>query len=389
MNPQVCMLVHEHFPRDFRVRREARALVKAGYNVTVVSLKSDGQAAHETWKDIEIIRLPVKRHRGSPLPVYLAEYLAFCGYALFNQLAKSLNSRAFDVVHVHTPPDFLVAAAMPARMRGSKIILDIHDPTPELYGSRFKGTGGSLAKYATETVEQLSCGLADQVITVTDAFKEILVERGVPAEKISVVHNCPDPEIFRKPTNANKTMNDELVIIHHGTLLHRYGEDLLVRAFAKALPKIPKARLDIYGNGDLLPTLKKIVHELQIEDKVRFYGEVPQEEIAEALEKADLCVVPNRNDEIMRYAFPTKLLEALHMGCPVIASSTELVAKTFSDGGIFFTPPGDLESLSEAIIGLANDSAAREKLAKKGLKQAERFDWSREKEKLTGLYANL
>ena len=75
------MVVHEHFPRDFRVRREARALNRAGYEVTIISLKYPGQPAHEIFEDLEVIRLPIQRHRGKSLPIYLAEYVGFCSMA--------------------------------------------------------------------------------------------------------------------------------------------------------------------------------------------------------------------------------------------------------------------------------------------------------------------
>ena len=387
---RVCMVVHEHFPRDFRVRREARALAQAGAEVTVMALQQSGQPSRERLDGMDIIRLPIRRHRGSSLPVYLMEYAAFASLSAAAVCGLSLLRR-FDVLHVHTPPDFLVMAGWPARLRGARVILDIHDLTPELYASRFRGIGGDLARQLTQWTERGSCAAADQVITTTEAFKQRLVERGVAADRILVLHNCPDSAIFyRRADRPRQAGPDEFVIIHHGTLMHRYGEDLLLEAFARSLPRMPaNVRLDFYGHGDLLPALQQRAQELSLDGKVRFHGEVAQEQVADALQAAALCVVPNRTDEIMELAFPTKLLEALHMGCPVLVSSTKLVADTFATGGVHFVPPGNLDALSEAIVELVSDHQKREALRAEGHVQAQRFVWDNEKQKLLSLYRDL
>ncbi len=387
---KVCMVVHEHFPRDFRVRREARALVKAGLEVTIISLKEPGQPFYEYWMGFEIIRLPVKRHRGSPLAVYMAEYLSFAWMAAY--LVALLHSvRRFRVVHVHTPPDFLVMAGWFTKIVGSRLVLDIHDLTPELYASRFGSRGGKVVQRLYEMVELGSCKYADKVVTTTDAFRDRLIARGVAAEKIMVVSNYPDPDLFGiglRPRIKRKK-KDHFIIMHHGTMLHRYGQDILLEAFEKVLEIVPNARLELYGRGDLLPKLEQWVLERKLFDKIRFFGEVPQEEIVKALEQADLCVVPNRTDAIMELAFPTKLLEAIHMGCPVVASATRLVADTFDPGTVRLVEPGDPHALYEALVDLATNPGTRSRLARQAKKTAERFSWEREQNKLVDLYAEL
>lgn len=389
-NPdRICMVVHEHFPRDFRVRREARALLKAGIKVTIVSLREPGQSFREHWMGLEVIRLPIKRHRGSPLPVYLAEYMMFASLASMVVAGLHPFSR-FKVIHIHTPPDFLSVSGLFAKLAGVRVVLDIHDLTPELYASRFRFFGGRLAKELCEKVELGSCLIADRVITTTEAFKDRLVMRGTPKEKILVVSNYPDPEIFGlKPKPKARKKKNEFVIVHHGTMLRRYGQDILLEAFEKVLQRVPEAKLEFYGRGDLLPELKEKARKSCFTNRVRFHGEVAQEEIVNALLKADLCVVPNRTDPIMELAFPTKLLEAIHMGCPVVASATQLVADTFDAGSVKLVEPGNLEMLSEAIIELAQDPEARKKLARKGKKAANDFSWEKEQQKLVRLYREL
>lgn len=381
---RVCMLVHEHYPRDFRVRREARALLGAGLEVTIVSLREPGQAPEEDIDGARVIRLPIQRHRGRPMPVYVAEYSAFA-LAAGAWLAVQ---KPFEVVHVHAPPDFLVLAGLLPKLRGARLILDIHDLTPELYRSRFKRAGGAAAQAALKAAERAACAAADRVITVTGVFKDRLISRGVAADKILVLHNCPDPAIF-KPRRGRGRKRDGFVVMHHGTLLHRYGVDVLVEAFSEVARRVKGARLDIYGRGDWLERLEALVADLSLSDRVTLHGETPQEQVAAALARADLCVVPNRQEPFTDLLLPTKLLEALLVGCPVVASATRVVRETFPAGGVELVPPEDPAALAEAIVSLASDPKARGELAAQGKRQARRFDWKKEQKKLLKLYAGL
>jgi glycosyltransferase involved in cell wall biosynthesis len=376
------MLVHEHYPRDFRVRREARVLLAAGLELTIVSLREPGQTSKDNIDGAEVIRLPIQRHRGKPMPVYVAEYTAFASAAG----AWLAAHKPFDIVHVHAPPDFLVLAGLLPKLRGARLILDIHDLTPELYRSRFKRAGGVAAQIGLKAAERLSCALADRVITVTGVFRDLLVSRGLSADKILVLHNCPDPAVF-KARRGKKT--DGLVVMHHGTLLHRYGVDVLVEAFGEVSRKVKDVRLDIYGRGDLLPRLQQMVSDLSLQERVTLHGETSQEQVAAALSKADLCVVPNRQEPFTDLLMPTKLLEALLVGCPVVASATRVVEETFSAGGVHLVAPDDPAALAEAIVLLASDEKARKDLAAAGKKQAKRFDWKQEQKKLLELYEEL
>jgi glycosyltransferase involved in cell wall biosynthesis len=111
--------------------------------------------------------------------------------------------------------------------------------------------------------------------------------------------------------------------------------------------------------------------------------------VAAALAQADLCVVPNRQEPFTDLLMPTKLLEALLVGCPVVASATRVVDEAFKEGGVHLVPPDEPAALAEAIVHLASDEKARKSLATAGKKQAKRFDWNREQKKLLGLYEEL
>jgi glycosyltransferase involved in cell wall biosynthesis len=379
------MVVHHFFPRDMRVRREARALAQDGYEVSVFCLQMPGEPKCERWQDIEIFRQPIMRHRGQSLPVYLSEYSVMTALC-----AKSITVEhwrmPFDVVHVHTPPDFLVAAGLAAKLTGSKLVLDIHDLSPELYGTRFGGT--SKAKWLLSKVEQGACRLADRVITVTQVFKKSLLERSVPEDKVVVLRNCPDEEIFTPTSGKVSRAGKSFRVMHHGTLMHRYGVDVLVRAFSQVVEEIPEAHLDIFGEGDLEDELKAMIIEKPLAGRVSMCGDVSQENIAQELQNSDLCVVPNRSDSFTDMLLPTKLLEALRMGCATIASATPMIEESFPEG-VCLAKPGDAADLAKKIIALARDEKDRRRLGAQGRKAVESYSWGVEKMKLLDLYGKF
>ncbi len=385
MGARVLMVVHSYFPRDVRVRRMARACVRAGLEVEVLALQGEQEAKKERWQGIQIQRLPVRRHRGAPLPIYLAEYLAFAGMVA----AHLGGARSWDLVHLHTPPDFLGLAGLPARLGGAKLVVDIHDLSPELYQTRFHGLGGRLAYGLLTSAERAACSVADRVVTVTEVFAERLIARGLPAEKLQVIFNCPDEEIFKpRPKRKAGRKNGPFRIVHHGTLVHRYGVDVLLDAVGLLLSEGRNLSLDIYGEGDARPSIEAQAAEAPWAGRVKLHGDRSQETVAEALAGAELCVVPNRNDPFTDLLLPTKLLEAMRVGCPAVASATSSIRRYVGEGALL-VPPGDLRALARAMADLMDDPERLQVQSRRGREQVMRFSWRDEQEKLLKLYEEL
>src|SRR5687767_9622407 len=104
-------------------------------NVDVICLMDDGEPKRQTLHGVDVMRLPLKRRRGGMLG-YVAQYGAFIAMAFAVLAARSLTRR-YDVVYVHNMPDVLVLSALVPKLLGAKVILDLHDPMPELMMSIF------------------------------------------------------------------------------------------------------------------------------------------------------------------------------------------------------------------------------------------------------------
>ena len=241
---RILILRHGSYPADPRVRREAGALIAAGHHVEIVCLREPGQARRETIGGVDVTRLPVRHHRRGIIR-YLWEYGAFFVLASITATARSIV-RPFDVVQVNTMPDVLVFAALGPRRRGAAVLLDLHELMPELYASKFGvGLDHPLPRFLG-WVEQRAIEFADHALAVSTPCLEQYVARGAAPERFLIVMNVADPALFgaeRRAVDARAEGRPR--IVSHGTLVERYGFDVLLRAAAE----VPGCELMLIGDG--------------------------------------------------------------------------------------------------------------------------------------------
>ncbi len=367
------MVVHAYYPiGETRVQREALALVDRGYQVDVLCLREPGESARATHEGISVRRLPVRRHRGHGFAVQLLEYVAFFVMAAAVLSVRQVR-RPYDAVQVHNLPDFLVFCALVPKLSGAAVILDLHDLMPEFFASRTAtGMRHPLVRLLT-LQERLACRFADHVITVTAGWRDVLIGRGVPPDRVGVVMNVADDRVFQRRGSAPDS--DRFRLLYHGTLTQRYGVDLLVDAIDLVRGDLPEIHLTLLGDGDLRPALAARCTRLGLTDHVTLSdGMVDVAELPSAIARADAGVVPTRPGVFTDGLLPTKLMEFVAMGTPVIASRTPMVASYFDDDMLQFFTPGDAHALADAIRVLAGDPQRRCSLADRADDFNRRYD---------------
>jgi glycosyltransferase involved in cell wall biosynthesis len=368
------MVVDNHYP-DIRVEREAKALLDRGYVVDVICLRREGEPKRERMGDLSVHRLPGKRRRGASPLLQLWEYVTFTAMATAMVAVRHVRS-PYDTVQVHNVPDFLVFSALVPKLGGAGVILDLHDLMPEFFASRIGGRMDSLLVRAVKVQERMAAAFSDQVITVTELWRQTLIERGIPADKIIVVMNLPDESIFGEgPAPATRQDGDPLTVIYHGTITHRYGLDLLLHAFARARQRQP-LRLIIHGRGEYLDEVRQLVDQLGLAEDVRLSTQsLPTDALPELIRSADIGVVPYRSDVFTDGILPTKLMEYATLGVPSIASRTKAVTTYFTDDMVRLVEPGSVEALADALSELAADPERRSALAHNALRFAQEHRW--------------
>jgi glycosyltransferase involved in cell wall biosynthesis len=370
-----CMVVDNTWP-DFRVERESRALLAAGWEVDVICLGENGEPAEETADGLTIHRLPVRRRRGEGIRSQLVEYLTFLVRA-FAAVIRLDRRRRYASVQVHNVPDFLVFAGIGPRLGGARLILDLHDLMPEFFASR---TGGSLGHPLVRLVrlqERLSCAVADRVITVTDLWRDVLIARGVPARKLGVVMNLPDPGLIPRlaPDVERPEPPGPPTILYHGTLTHRYGIDVALRALAEA-GRERELRMVIHGRGEALPELQALAGELGLDGRVEFSTRfMPTGELPTLLGRAHIGVITYRRDVFTDGILPTKLLEYAALGIPTVVGRTPVIEHYFDDSSVRFVDGSDVSEVARAIGELADEPARRAALSRAAREVAARHTW--------------
>jgi glycosyltransferase involved in cell wall biosynthesis len=231
---RVAVLLFAHYPSDPRPRRAAEALAQLGMEVEVISPRQNAsEARREKCNGIDVLRVPLRRRRGGKLN-YVYQYASFLLVSLVLLAFRSLTRR-YSLIHVHNMPDILVFSALVPKARGAKVILDLHDPMPELMMTIFGLEQHSRGVRLLKRLEKWSLRFADAVLVVNAACERIVSGRSCAAEKLRVVMNSPDESIFkfREPSEQWENERDTakpFVVMYHGSLVERHGLDIAVAA---------------------------------------------------------------------------------------------------------------------------------------------------------------
>ena len=383
---KVCMLAYSFYEQDNRVRRYAETLAKRGDQVDVVALRMEGQSSKEVVGGVCVYRIQYRIVNEKGRFTYLGRLLLFFLRSFVFLTSKQLRER-YDLIHVHSVPDFEVFAALIPKFTGSKIILDIHDLVPEFYLSKFKASSKSLTFRLLVAMERMSASFADHVIAANHIWLKRLHERSVRSADCTVILNFPDTDIFHL---RGRTRNDcKFIMVYPGTLSYHQGLDLAIRAFAQIANKTPQTEFHIYGGGDQAEFLKTLIAELHLQDRVFLKGGRTLQEIAVIMENSDLGIVSKRSDGFGNEAFSTKIFEFMSVDVPVIVPETAIDRYYFNDSVVKFFQANDEKSLAEAMLLLINNPELRQELVRNARKFIESYTWERNKEIYLSLVDSL
>ena len=362
--------------------RYNKALAARGDVVEVMTLREAGRPRISTVDGVTVIGVQTREVNERSSLSYFVKLLRFFLRIMALITWRQLRGR-YDIVHVHSIPEFLVFAAWLPKLMGATLILDIHDLLPELYASKFNLSHNSSFFKALLFVERASIAFVDHLITANDLWHEKLIARAVTSGKSTPLLNFPDRSIFRP--RLRTTDNGKFVMIYPGSLNWHQGLDVAIKAFASIRHRAPNAEFHIYGVGPARPELERLVKTLGLEESVQLRAPLSLNEIAGVMAQADLGVVPKRNDSFGNEAFSTKILEFMAVGVPVIVSDTKIDTHYFDDSQVKFFRSGNVDDLAAHMLDLVTNRAAREDLIQNGLQFVRMNSWDVKKT----LYLNL
>lgn len=379
---RICTVAYAFHDSDSRIMRYTHALTARGDVVDVIALRESGRPPVFVSEGVKVIGVQPREVNEQSRFAYFLRIVLFFLRTMAILSWRHVRAR-YDIIHVHSVPDFLVFTAWLPKLMGARIILDIHDLLPELYASKFAMDRKSITYRLLLAVERISIKFVDHLITANDLWHEKLVERSVARGRATSLMNYPDLEVF---TPCGRTRDDDrFVMIYPGSLNWHQGLDIALRAFAMIKDQVPSSEFHIYGTGPALNDLIALARELGLESRVRFAGMLPLREIARVIENADLGVVPKRKNAFGNEAFSTKTLEFMAMGVPVLVSDTKIDTYYFDQSVVRFFRGESIEDLAKQMLELIKDRAAREQLRRAGLMFVQTNSWASKKQEYLDL----
>ncbi len=373
---RVLMIAQSSYNYDARIVRYCKALREVGAEIHVICLNYGKQNKTEEIDGIKLFRV-MKSFNQDIIISYIFFSLIFLIKSLFKTIVL-MTKHEYSVAHIHNMPDYLVFSAIPLKLRGVPVLLDIHDLTMELFKDKWSEKKFARYKSFLKFSERISCTFADKIITVTKECVDKLVSRGIKESKISLIMNSPDDKSFSFDTERFlKHETAKFKILYNGTIAKRFGLHYTIKAMKNVVSSIPAIEFHIYGNIENHHTreLRELSKNLNLSDKIFFHPLIPYQKINELLKSFDLGMVTYEKSEDMNLAFPTKAGEYALTGLPFIISDLISVKNIFTSDSVVYINPEDTEALSKSIISLYTDPGYRKMLAYNAYKDVQRITW--------------
>jgi glycosyltransferase involved in cell wall biosynthesis len=367
---RIAMIGYTFYEIDARVKRAAEALVDSGHFVDVYSIRHP-TAGQDRCGKLRIFRLSMRKQR-SVAARYAVEYGLFCLWAAAGVTMRHARRR-YDVIYVHNLPNFLVFAGLGAKLGGAGIVLDVHDPAPELLASVL---GRPLAPWMLRLVhaeESASIAFADAIITVNESMRQRYAGRF--GREVQVVMNLPDLAQFSPEAPGTGTRGDGNTLVYSGSITLRHGVDLAVQAVAQLAEEFPALRLKIIGAGPAVAAVRDLADSLGVTERVEITGYVANQEIPALLGGSLAGIAAQREDEFGDLVFSMKAAEYAALGLPVICSGIATMRHYFTAEEMLFFEPGNATDLARAIrrvLTYPQEAADRALRCRQALR---RLDW--------------
>lgn len=374
-------------PFDRRVWQEANTLREAGHEVSIICPIGKGhEARHEVINGISIYR--------HPLPV---EASGAAGYALEYSMAlfwefvlawRVFLTRGFDVIHACNPPDTIFLIGRFFKLFGKKFIFDHHDINPELYEAKF-GRRDFFYRLLCR-LERWTFQAADVSIATNESYRRIAIERGgMDPERVFVVRSGPDLRRLKiVPPVESLKKGRKYLVGYVGVMGKQEGIDYLLRAARLVVNDMKRTdvHFGLVGGGTELEDMRTYAATLGIGDYVTFTGRVPDQQMLEMLNTADVCVNPDVANEMNDKSTMNKIMEYMALGKPVV--QFDLTEGRFSaqEASLYAEKNNELD-LARKIIQLLDDPEARARMGRFGRNRVEtELEWQYEVPRLLRAY---
>ena len=325
-----------------------RRIAAKGHDVTLFCSSYEGALPEETIQGIKIIRSGSRFNFNWIAPLHLRRLIKEND---FDVLIEDINKIPFYTPFYLRIPTLVVV--------------------PHLFSTTvFKEINFLLGTYIYLFEKPLVRFYRDYRFNViSESTKEDIVERGIQADNVSVIHCGIESKLYSFDPSIRKY--ETPTILYLGRIKKYKSVDHLILAFEKVLDKIPDAELHIVGSGDNVDNLKELAGKLKIKDKVHFPGFVSEDEKVNYLRKSHVAVYPS-----LKEGWGLTNIEANACGTSVIAADVPGLRNSVDNGNSgYLYEYGNITLLSQKLVKILTDTEERSRLEKGGLYWAAQFNW--------------
>lgn len=393
---RILMVLDHPYPPDVRVENEARSLVEAGYDVSLLALAPDDRPETDSHDGVTVhrVRVPAKVRnvmRGLVSTVPLMDlYLA-------REIRKLHARHPFDVLHVHDL--YLVGAGLrAARQLRIPVVADLHENWVEAlkhyaWSNRYPGKLViNIPRW--ERTERQWVRAADRLVVVIEEAADRYAELGVPRERIAVVPNTVKLDAFRGfeiESDLVERLRSPLTLVYTGGIDAHRGLETVVDAMPTIVQAEPEARLVIVGDGRTRSGLEAHAGSLGLGERVVFEGWQPQARLKSYIAAADVCLIPHLKTVHTDATIPHKLFHYMLMRKPVVTTDCRPLERIVAGERVGrVVPSGDVAAFAEAVLALGADPDERRAMGERGHAAVlARYHWDATVSDLLRLYDEL
>jgi glycosyltransferase involved in cell wall biosynthesis len=393
----IAMVVWNDFRNDARVLKEAESLTAAGHRVTVFAVHSPGftQLRERVSNGVAVIRVPrhplwrIRASRGGTANVVTPAKRGAIGLATLVlsrvwahlMLLWLIARQCADVVHAHDV-NTLPTAWLAAKLSGAQMVYDAH----EISTSR---EGYSRVRKLVGWIERTLMPRVQGTITTTEARAKYFARAYGVARPVVLQNRPREQQAMRSDRIRAELELDQPwpIILYQGGVQQGRGLERLARVAAE----VPDAYFVFIGGGRLDGSLRRIVEELQLEQRVRFIPTVALAELPSYTASADIGVQPIENTCLNHYTTDSnKLFEYVQAGLPVVASDLPEIRRVVREHDLgVLVPESNSVALAAALRDLVGDEGKRRYYAAQSRKAASVLNWESQEHELLALYERV
>jgi glycosyltransferase involved in cell wall biosynthesis len=388
------LVLLENLPldRDTRVRRECRALLDAGYGVSVIAPRGSSRGKDRSLPEVRL-------HTYPPLPFqprtklgYLAEY----GYSFVMTtllVAVVELTEGCDALQACNPPDVYFTLGWPLKLFGKAFVFDHHDLSPELFTVRF-GSGHPAVVFGLRALERASVRAADHVIVTNQSFRDRAISaHGKSPDRVTVVRNGPELRDVqpRAPRPELKEGRQHLCCWVGIMGAVDEGLDIALDAIHDLVES--RGRRDCHfafvGDGEALEDPRALATRLGIAEYVTFTGWVSQDVVFDYLSTADLGLQPDPKNARLDLSTAAKTIEYMAFGLPIVAFDLHETRMSAQDAAVY-ADPNDATSFPRLIEALLDDPERRRVMGAIGRRRVEEeLAWDHQRRRYVSVFRRL